>query len=35
VAISTLKIKAVVRNYVWTQMEVKPDGRVWRSLNPE
>jgi hypothetical protein len=33
--ISTIKIKAVLRNYVWTQMEVKPDGRVWRALTPE
>lgn len=33
--ISTVKIKTVVRNYVWTQIEKKPDGRIWRSLNPE
>ena len=34
-AISTVRIKTVVRNYVWTQIEKKPDGRIWRSLNPE
>jgi hypothetical protein len=32
-AISLIKIKARVKNYIWTKVE--HEGRQWRSLNPE
>ncbi len=34
-AISTLKIKAGLRNYNWTQVESKEEGRTWRALSAE
>ena len=33
-AISTLKIKAFVKNYMWSEVN-EVDGRVWRRLSPE
>lgn len=33
-AISTLKVKVAMRNYLWSQVDER-DGRAWRSLSPE
>ncbi|KIH76031.1 hypothetical protein SAMN05660860_02650 [Geoalkalibacter ferrihydriticus] len=33
--ISSIKIKAGLRNYNWTQIESQEEGRTWRSLSPE
>ncbi len=33
--ISSVKIKVGLRNYTWTQVESKEEGRTWRSLSPE
>ncbi len=32
-AISSIKVKARVRNYIWSKVE--HEGKTWRSLNPE
>ena len=32
-AISSIKVKAQVRNYIWSKVE--HEGETWRSLNPE
>lgn len=32
-AISTIKVKAHVRNYIWSKIE--HEGKTWRALNPE
>jgi hypothetical protein len=32
-SISSIKVKAQVRNYMWSKVE--HEGKTWRSLNPE
>ena len=32
-AISTIKVKTNVRNYIWSKIE--HEGKTWRALNPE
>ncbi|MDO3378522.1 hypothetical protein [Geoalkalibacter halelectricus] len=34
-ALSSIKIKAGLRNYHWTQVEGEEEGRTWRALSPE
>ncbi|WP_305042082.1 hypothetical protein [Geoalkalibacter sp.] len=34
-AISSIRIKAGLRNYNWMQVESQEEGRTWRALSPE